>query len=879
MTVSGTPDVRARMSAEGVDEIVRALQKVLDQSKRTGKDGSAALGMLSSASRELAGLLPALSFGAVVAGAVALTKNALDTADALGKLSQKTGQSVEQLSVLKFAAEKADRNFEEISKSLTKFTIKLDGAGANVKDLFGSMTALNGLNQDQRFLKVAEAIAKIEDPVKKAAMAAKFFGEKAGAELIPLFNDLANGGFKKAREEAERLGIVFDTDMADSAQRTNDNFKTLKARVEGAAVAFSGPLAQALADATDDLNNMSLGGDGVFKTLGKLVVGFVTSLIAGFDDGSQAAVIFWDAFTDTANTSVQAVKTNVLGLFSVLDRLNHLDFSGAMAAAKATSGATGDQAMNWASRNNARRAQLAGLGQDFASRVTNSMTDQPGSQKPNGPPPPGGNITDPDAAKKAADAAKATAKAMLAAQQAALDDQLKKTQEFNKLSEEQAKAAYEHGYSNLEQYYNRRRDIITSENVEEIETLKKKHDLIAAEETHSSAEHIKQQQDLAKIDAEIDAKRDEGKAKLLANETERAAKEKELAKARHDAKLQELASESSNARAQLDLATGAIDNKVAAGEMFPAQAIEAKRAAVIALIPAMRAAAEATLAVVQADLAAAQAKLALNQGTEVEIAQQAALVASLQGQVIATQQSIQGIDSLAISVNQSAQSMETLKAGVQDALQSGLTTFFTEATDGAHSIGDAFRDLASTVIQSLMKMVTQMLINLAIQKLLGAFGGGGGAGIVGAIAGGSSGSVAVADGGHIRGPGTRTSDSIPARLSDFEFVEPAHAVEHYGPEVFEAMRQKRIPREWFSNFRNMRVRTPSHMQFAEGGLVMPVGGAGGAGAAGAAGTVRLQVDRGLIAEVVDEHMSGPRGGKIMIEHMTDKRKAFKSTLG
>jgi hypothetical protein len=45
----------------------------------------------------------------------------------------------------------------------------------------------------------------------------------------------------------------------------------------------------------------------------------------------------------------------------------------------------------------------------------------------------------------------------------------------------------------------------------------------------------------------------------------------------------------------------------------------------------------------------------------------------------------------------------------------------------------------------------------------------------------------AAEGGHIRGPGTGTSDSIPARLSDGEFVVRSAAVEHYGVPLFSAL--------------------------------------------------------------------------------------------
>ena len=54
-----------------------------------------------------------------------------------------------------------------------------------------------------------------------------------------------------------------------------------------------------------------------------------------------------------------------------------------------------------------------------------------------------------------------------------------------------------------------------------------------------------------------------------------------------------------------------------------------------------------------------------------------------------------------------------------------------------------------------------------------------------------------AAGGPIHGPGTKTSDDVPIWASKGEFMEPAHAVDYYGQDVMEAMRQHRVPREVF----------------------------------------------------------------------------------
>jgi hypothetical protein len=70
-----------------------------------------------------------------------------------------------------------------------------------------------------------------------------------------------------------------------------------------------------------------------------------------------------------------------------------------------------------------------------------------------------------------------------------------------------------------------------------------------------------------------------------------------------------------------------------------------------------------------------------------------------------------------------------------------------------------------------------------------------------------------ASGGYIRGPGSGTSDSILARLSNGEFVMRAAAVDRWGPQFMMALNNLRNP---FGYAGGGLVRTP---RFATGGMV------------------------------------------------------------
>ncbi|MCL4771591.1 MAG: hypothetical protein KJZ76_14785 [Burkholderiaceae bacterium] len=70
--------------------------------------------------------------------------------------------------------------------------------------------------------------------------------------------------------------------------------------------------------------------------------------------------------------------------------------------------------------------------------------------------------------------------------------------------------------------------------------------------------------------------------------------------------------------------------------------------------------------------------------------------------------------------------------------------------------------------------------------------------------------MALADGGHVRGPGSGTSDSIPARLSDGEFVLPADTVRKVGVKSLRDL----------VNVTHQPSGRPTHpARFADGGLV------------------------------------------------------------
>ncbi|WP_407192518.1 hypothetical protein [Bradyrhizobium sp. STM 3566] len=153
------------------------------------------------------------------------------------------------------------------------------------------------------------------------------------------------------------------------------------------------------------------------------------------------------------------------------------------------------------------------------------------------------------------------------------------------------------------------------------------------------------------------------------------------------------------------------------------------------------------------------------------------------------------------SVEASAMRTNEAMRSISSTMSSSLTSGLADILDGTKSVSAGFADMSRAVVRALEEaMIKMLIVQPLMRSMSGAFGFSEG-GLV------SAAPVAKADGGYIRGPGTGTSDSIPARLSNGEFVVRASAVAKHRA-VLEAINADRIPR------------------FADGGLV----GSGGTAA-------------------------------------------------
>ncbi len=118
---------------------------------------------------------------------------------------------------------------------------------------------------------------------------------------------------------------------------------------------------------------------------------------------------------------------------------------------------------------------------------------------------------------------------------------------------------------------------------------------------------------------------------------------------------------------------------------------------------------------------------------------------------------------------------------VNGILRNSFSGFVDDILSGNGSILDSFRKMASGMLIQMAKLIFQAVIMKTIFAALGISSGGGGfGGKLAGFLGIGGGPAKKAEGGIMSGPGTGTSDSIPALLSHGEAVIPANMVSRFG---------------------------------------------------------------------------------------------------
>jgi hypothetical protein len=452
------PEINVRLTADGVQDVVNAFKRVQQEEKATVQSS----GLLGQAMEQLGELMPIVSIGVLVEKTVELGKQALDSAVSIGKLAQETGSSAGTLSVLAMAAHDVGIEQEQLSNGILKLAKNQEAASnGNAKakkafdDLKISMTDIRTKNPSDMFIEIAQHLqTDIPEGAQRAAVAADIFGQRIGARLIPVLDEIGkSGGFDELEKKARSLGLYISDEFVAQAKQGEEELKNMEDITHGFAMQFVAGLLPEAAKGMDDLNrSVSSGGSSAFKTLGDIVGNVGRGILNVFlTVGQTIAVVF------------ESILQGAEDLLGTLDRVGQAtqksDWRGAWNAVKeGASDFKTHQGAVWGS---------------YGQMIKSEWTAQPAApevQKPSG------RGTGGSGSGQSADELKKLADARAAFWDTVHSSELEKQKQADAAMDAQEKTYYQAGLESLTEYYDNRAARIQAEADAEKAILQKKLD-------------------------------------------------------------------------------------------------------------------------------------------------------------------------------------------------------------------------------------------------------------------------------------------------------------------------------------------------------------------------------------------------------------------
>ncbi|MFN3593898.1 MAG: hypothetical protein ACK4TK_04340 [Thiobacillaceae bacterium] len=300
------------------------LIRAVDETRGAFDSVKRGLGGLTDAARSVNGVLAGLGVAVSAAGLGTMVKSALESADALNKLSQRVGITVEALSTLVPAAELSGVSAQTFETGLKKLATAMLEAATGSEDAARRFAALGVAFQDQDgtlratdavLLDLADRFKAMPDGAQKSALAVELFG-KSGAELIPFLNQ-GREGIAALTGEMQALGVQIGGQTAAQAEAFNDAL----AKVRLAATSIANRVIEAFLPAMNEMaggmvESAKQGGalravlDGVVLVLKTLALGAATV--------GKAFVALGEAIGAGMAAAVEALRGNTAGAKAII---------------------------------------------------------------------------------------------------------------------------------------------------------------------------------------------------------------------------------------------------------------------------------------------------------------------------------------------------------------------------------------------------------------------------------------------------------------------------------------------------------------------------------------------------------------------------------
>jgi hypothetical protein len=175
-------------------------------------------------------------------------------------LAEKVGDTAENFASLKKASDVSGVSLDGVAAASVKLTAALSKTDEDGHGAANAIKAL-GLNFDE-FKKqspaeqmdtVAKALAGFQDGANKTAVAVALFG-KAGADLLPFLNDLADGSERQISLTGDQIKAA--NDFSEAMARLSSNSNTLRQQLVAQLIPTLSDLLKAFTDTGSEMSDM-----------------------------------------------------------------------------------------------------------------------------------------------------------------------------------------------------------------------------------------------------------------------------------------------------------------------------------------------------------------------------------------------------------------------------------------------------------------------------------------------------------------------------------------------------------------------------------------------------------------------------------------------
>lgn len=230
-------------------QLTSGLKAVTSSLKSWGK-GVGAIGAATTA----AGL-------AIEGGLAAAVHSFVDTGDQLEKMSIRTGMSVEQLSLLSYAAGQSDASIEDVgtaAKHMAKFMLEAHAGSKEATDALDALGLkfddLRKLHPDELFQRFGKAIAGLPlNTLERNGIALRIYG-RDGLKLLPMLKEL-----DALLAEGTRMGMVVSAEDAHQAVELGDAWDRIVKTFKAGMFAVGAALGPELRGALDAIQGIATG--------------------------------------------------------------------------------------------------------------------------------------------------------------------------------------------------------------------------------------------------------------------------------------------------------------------------------------------------------------------------------------------------------------------------------------------------------------------------------------------------------------------------------------------------------------------------------------------------------------------------------------------